>query len=76
MRAVGFALFRRQEYARGRAEKMLREAMDGMEVGGNFKWHKSRGKNNPFIAPVPFWGQTTQIPSYLSPFVPKTRLQS
>ena len=26
--------------------------------------------------PVPFWGQTTQIWSNLSPIAPKTRLQS
>ena len=31
---------------------------------------------NPFRTPVPFWGQATQIPSNLSPIVPKTRLQS
>ena len=30
---------------------------------------------NPFRTPVPFWGQGTQIPSNLSPIVPKTRLQ-
>ena len=26
--------------------------------------------------PVPFWGQSTQIPSIFSPIVPKTRLRS
>ena len=31
---------------------------------------------NPFRTPVPFWGHTTQIPSNLSPIVPKTRLRS
>ena len=31
---------------------------------------------NPFRTPVPFWGRGTQIPSNLSPIVPKTRLQS
>ena len=31
---------------------------------------------NPFRAAVPFWGQTSQIPSNVSPIAPKTRLQS
>ena len=30
---------------------------------------------NPFRTPVPFWGQGSQIPSNLSPIVPKTRLE-
>ena len=31
---------------------------------------------NPLRTAVPFWGQTTQTPSDLSPIVPKARLQS
>ena len=31
---------------------------------------------NPFRTAVPLWGQTTPIPSNMSPIAPKTRLQS
>ena len=31
---------------------------------------------DPLRRPVPFWGQTRQIPTKVSPIVPETRLQS
>ena len=33
-------------------------------------------RRNPFRTAVPFWGHNTQIPSHVSPIVPKTRLRS
>ena len=61
------------------AQEMIGLCYDGGKNGLHRKIGVLQGNAvyifNPFRTPVPFWGQGTQIPSNLSPIVPKTRLQ-
>ena len=74
------AEFVRKNCNRGTGDRIHTQRLNSVRTYGLSYWLKIRQKQlnaiTPFRIPVPFRGQTPQIPSNLSPIVPKARLQS
>ena len=55
-------------------ERPIYNSLGFITQSGVFGESGRRNKKKLGETPVPFWGQTSQIPSELFPIVPKTRL--